>query len=191
MSYSRDANYYRALLSHRSVSRRGLLRGLFGAGKKIQQQIDESVIKRSDGRPPQAVAEALFMHLCSGCGDCVTACPYGIISLQNNRPVLNIDFSACDTGSCLKCTEACATGALNFDIVADTSFNPIISSSCFGRRDASCRMCSYSCPSEALTFDPLNQPIIDETNCDGCGQCKTACYHGYISLEPGIPRLTN
>lgn len=78
MSDSRDANYYRALLSHRSVSRRGLLRGLFGAGKKIQQQIDESVIKRSDGRPPKL---SLKRYLCIYVAGVATVLPPVLMAL--------------------------------------------------------------------------------------------------------------
>nr|WP_314263962.1 4Fe-4S dicluster domain-containing protein [uncultured Moellerella sp.] len=190
MSDERDSTYYKAWMTTRNVSRRGLFRGLFGAAPKIQQEIEQSVVRRANGRPPQAVTEALFLHLCTGCNDCVSACPYGIISLKDTHPIIEIDFSACETGKCLKCTDVCSTGALSRDIIPDTSFHPTISAYCFGRKDTSCRMCVYGCPSEALTFNENNQPAIDENLCDGCGQCKTDCYHGYITLEPGIPRLT-
>ncbi|MFS6804279.1 ferredoxin-type protein NapF, partial [Edwardsiella tarda] len=38
MSERRDERYYRAWMSHRHVSRRGLLRGLLGGGRAVQRQ---------------------------------------------------------------------------------------------------------------------------------------------------------
>ncbi len=62
-------------------------------------------------RPPFAAKEALLLQVCHGCADCIDACPYGLLRLVEGKPVLEIDFSACDF--CSKCAEACTTGALH------------------------------------------------------------------------------
>jgi len=45
---------------------------------------------------------------CLGCGDCVQACPAGLIDLVDGKAV--IETQGCD--ACLSCVEACPSGAL-------------------------------------------------------------------------------
>ncbi|MBW7982379.1 4Fe-4S dicluster domain-containing protein [Enterobacillus tribolii] len=190
MNGKRDEGYYRAWMSSRQVSRRGLFRGLLGGGKQVRDIADHENHGRAAGRPPQAVAESLFLHLCTGCGECAQACPYGLIEIAGGAARLQIDFSACDTSRCLACTAACQQGALNSHISPDTALRPSIATGCLGRRDDECRLCVYACAKQVLSFNAGGEVLFDESRCDGCGECKTACYHGYISLVAGIPRLT-
>lgn len=92
MSEQKDQDYYRAWMSHRTVSRRGLFRGLLGAGKQAQLQVAQETVQRAVGRPPQAVAESLFLALCTACGECVGACPYGLIEIKDGAAAVQIDF---------------------------------------------------------------------------------------------------
>lgn len=186
MASQRDERYYRAWLSHHSVSRRGLLRGLLGGGRQVRQQVMDEPNRRSAGRPPQALPEALFLHQCSGCGACVSACPMGIISLVDNRACVQIEYADCD--GCLKCTAACTTEALHPGISVDTGLRPQLAAQCLGRRGNSCRQCATACPQQAIVFDDANQPQLEEARCNGCGICKLTCYHGHISLFPGKGR---
>ncbi|TNG96106.1 ferredoxin-type protein NapF, partial [Pasteurellaceae bacterium USgator41] len=39
----KNERYYQAFLQHNHISRRGLLRGVFNAGQKAQQQISSEV----------------------------------------------------------------------------------------------------------------------------------------------------
>jgi Fe-S-cluster-containing dehydrogenase component len=60
---------------------------------------------------------------CNGCGDCVTACPYGSIYLNNELKICQ-KCTGCahllDAGEKLpRCVEACPTDALNFGEEAD------------------------------------------------------------------------
>ncbi|MGL4052328.1 ferredoxin-type protein NapF, partial [Pasteurella multocida subsp. septica] len=59
----KDERYYEAYLSHHTISRRGLLRGLLGGNTKQE--------KRLKNRPPFAAKEALLLQVCHGCADCI------------------------------------------------------------------------------------------------------------------------
>lgn len=52
MSEQKDQDYYRAWMSHHIVSRRGLFRGLLGAGKRAQQQVELESVRRAIDRTP-------------------------------------------------------------------------------------------------------------------------------------------
>lgn len=182
MSDSRDSSYYRAWMSTRTVTRRGLFRGLFASGQRaVHQGMDSSLLERQVARPPQAIAEPLFLQACNDCGACGEACPMGIISIADGKPELAIDYAECDF--CGACTHTCVTGALDVSVVMDTGLRPILSAGCLGRLDDLCRMCEIACPLTAIFFNQQNQPVVDNTRCNGCGKCKLVCYHGDIDLS--------
>ncbi|TPG65119.1 ferredoxin-type protein NapF [Ewingella americana] len=181
MSDSRDSAYYRAWMSSRTVSRRGLFRGLLAPGQRaLQHGFESEALQRRVARPPQAAVEPLFLQSCDGCGACRDACPMGIIALDGGKAQVNIEFAECDF--CGACTAICHSGALDFSAVMDTGLRPVISDQCLGRLDDLCRMCEIVCPRTAIFFNQQNQPIIDNTHCNGCGKCKLVCYHGDITL---------
>lgn len=184
MSDPRDAGFYRAWMSSRTVSRRGLFRGLLSTGKQAIKQAQSPSAKlpvRTVARPPQAVAEPAFLQQCDGCGHCVQACPVGIISVQERVALLAIDYAECDF--CGACTQACESGALDERVPMDISLRPVISAQCLGRLDDMCRMCEIACPRTAIFFNQQNQPVVDDKKCNGCGKCKLVCYHGDIALS--------
>ena len=171
-------------MSARQVSRRGLLRGLLASAKQTKEQTAapaESLPQRLLPRPPQAVAESLFLQRCSGCRNCTQACPVGMLHLQEGKPALSIEYADCDF--CGACTQACETGALDASVRADTGLRPVHLPQCLGRMDDMCRMCEIACPRTAIFFNQQNQPSVDDEKCDGCGKCKLVCYHGDIRLS--------
>lgn len=187
MSKQRDPTYYHAWMSSRVVSRRGLFRSLFAPGKRafVQQTSTQGMsdtLQRQAARPPQAVAEPLFLRRCDGCGKCVASCPLGIIQIHDDAKVrLNMDYAECDF--CALCTSVCHSGALEPNVPMDTGLRPVISLHCLGRLDDLCRMCEVACPNSAIYFNQDSQPEIDYRRCNGCGKCKSVCYHGDISLS--------
>ncbi|SMB80218.1 ferredoxin-type protein NapF [Pasteurella testudinis DSM 23072] len=178
----KNERYYHAFMQHNHISRRGLLRGVFNAGQKAQQQIETEIYQRQAPRPPQAVAEPLFLKHCNGCGDCVSACPYGLISIQAQKAVLEIDFCSCDL--CGKCTDACQTGALTPQVRADSELRPHFGHLCLRQKGRSCSLCETGCPVNAITFDSSHRKMqVDPQRCNGCGECKIRCPSHYIELK--------
>ncbi len=77
-------------------------------------------------RPPGAVSEEAFLALCTKCGLCAGACPYGALILArpgDERPLGTPYFvmrdNPCRMCRDIPCTVACPTGALVTSLVTD------------------------------------------------------------------------
>ncbi|EAS44002.1 ferredoxin-type protein NapF [Photobacterium profundum] len=176
----RNEKYYRACLEHYSVSRRGLLRGLFSGANKAVQVPDEISVKRSVPRPPGAVDEGVFLQLCQSCNDCETACVQQVIEMVEGRPQLNLDYNHCT--QCGECQKGCSTGALS-SINNDIGLRPSFSKGCNNRLSGECLICADACPQLAISVSSRQLPVINEELCSGCGQCRSACFIGAVQLE--------
>ncbi|WP_373820314.1 ferredoxin-type protein NapF [Glaesserella sp.] len=168
----KNEQYYQAYLSMNTISRRGLFRGLLGGSHKSVAVTD---IRRV-ARPPFACAEHLFVSICNGCGNCVNACPYGLIQLQQGLATLQIDFSACDF--CAKCAESCSINALNNAFKADTEMRPQFNQNCLQSKGQYCDVCQQSCSQQAIS----PELDVDNEKCNGCGACKISCFVDGIAL---------
>lgn len=74
-------------------------------------------------RPPGAVDESSFQHLCIKCGQCVQVCPYHAVSLKDitagidiGTPAIYPELRGCYLCDLLPCVLACPSGALNHEI---------------------------------------------------------------------------
>lgn len=74
-------------------------------------------------RPPGAVDEESFQHLCIKCGQCVQVCPYHAVSLKDittlvdiGTPAIYPELRGCYLCDLLPCVLACPSGALNHEI---------------------------------------------------------------------------
>jgi ferredoxin-type protein NapF len=161
------------------MTRRQLFRSLTGQGALL--------------RPPGGVAEASFMELCDGCGECISACAREagvLVAGRGGAPVL--DFSRGGCLFCADCVSACKTGALvgAAMIRAEYSFTwkmEISEQKCMEFSGNTCRMCESACEMRAICFRPLPGHItrawVDAELCNGCGECLSRCPSAAISIN--------
>jgi ferredoxin-type protein NapG len=130
-------------------------------------------------RPPGAVKEELFLERCTGCADCVEACPHDAIQAlpSNNTPVIYPGESPCKLCEDLPCIGACETDALlpvagRFQV--NMGVAKVWSKMCTAGNG--CNACVSKCPMEALSMDfGLYDIRVDEALCVGCGVCQYIC----------------
>lgn len=143
-------------------------------------------------RPPGAV-ESGFVDACSACGDCITACPEGILSKgADGYPILELNAGACTF--CAGCAEVCETDALQVDRVPDWPWRAAVqATTCLSMKGISCRVCQDSCDARAIRFQlqlgGRAEPVLDQDSCIGCAACASACPVGAVALErPQTPK---
>ncbi|MDR1229343.1 MAG: ferredoxin-type protein NapF [Azoarcus sp.] len=150
-------------------------------------------------RPPWAMDETAFHRACKRCGDCISACPTGLL-IQGAGGFPEADFSQGHCTFCADCTRACTASAHN---AADRRqpalfFSPglpawplaaMIGAACLPRQDVLCRACGEYCEAGAIRFSLRAgrppQPDIDTSLCTGCGECVAVCPARAISMRAG------
>ncbi len=103
---------------------------------------------------------------CRGCvaRSCITVCPRGAISIDENGKSV-IDDSKCI--KCGKCKSACPYDAIAHKI----------------------RPCAQACGVQAIKSDALGRASIDPEKCVGCCQCMVSCPFGAIADKSQIFQL--
>ena len=147
-------------------------------------------------RPPGS-AHRNFNALCSRCGNCMKACPYGLIVPDLGStgvdglftPVLK--FRSQNTAQeefcfqgCTACTQVCPSGAIRF-LKAEEKLQTAIGlakidkKKCIAWEKAEyCVVCQEFCPYQAITETRqkgVNCPTVDADKCRGCGACESQC----------------
>ena len=147
-------------------------------------------------RPPGAAGQA-FNALCARCGNCMRACPYGLIMPDLGTsgidglftPVLafrsrNPQQEAFCFQDCTACTQVCPTGALRPLTVAQKQQTAIglahvCRKKCIAwEKQEYCVVCQEYCPYHAIIEVEQNGvmcPIVDAEKCRGCGACESQC----------------
>lgn len=149
--------------------------------------------KRNLIRPPGAMEEIAYLAGCQRCGRCKVVCPVSAIRIAGpdqgtsvGTPYLIPDEQPCTF--CLKCIEACPSGALehqenkeNYTIGIAT----IDPNRCLAYNHQLCGSCIYACPVDimALQFKEFQYPFIDPEKCNGCGQCVKLCIAPDSAIE--------
>ena len=147
-------------------------------------------------RPPGAVEENLFSHLCIRCGKCIAACPYHTIRLtggfSKNRLLPHIIPREHPCHLCMRCTPVCPSGALDPSL-SDLAHARIgkahmLKHKChnFIEGDIMCTTCFDRCPLKRRSIILGHGgiiPVITEA-CVGCGVCECTCPQNAIIVLP-------
>ena len=147
-------------------------------------------------RPPGA-KDSHFNALCARCGNCIKACPYGLIVPDLGTsgidglftPILKFrsqnetqeQFCFQD---CTACTQVCPTGAIGFMKKEEKQqiaigLARVDKKTCIAwEKREYCVVCQEFCPYQAIIEVERNGvmcPIVDELKCRGCGACESQC----------------
>ena len=119
---------------------------------------------------------------CIGLGSCLSACPFGSISIVEGVAVVN--HERC-TG-CLRCVAACPKGIIT-EVPYYADVNVACSSHARGAElrkvceigCLACKVCEKTCKQNAIRVVE-NLAVIDYSLCTGCGDCAEKCPHKLI-----------
>lgn len=138
---------------------------------------------RQPGPLPPGVSAA-SLAACTGCGDCVTACPQRILRIADGR--VGVDFSRGECTFCGACAKACPEPV--FDATALMAHEVAITDACLARAGVACMTCRDACPEDAISFRPRAGgpflPALDVDLCTGCGACIAPCPADAIIPRP-------
>lgn len=124
---------------------------------------------------------------CVGFGDCVSACSFGALSMNNETGLPEVDEEKCT--SCGLCVKACPKGL--FEIRKKGPGSRRIYVSCMNKDKGAaarkacavacigCGKCEKTCKYDAITLKS-NLAYIDADKCSLCGECVEACPTGSI-----------
>lgn len=127
-----------------------------------------------------------FEDDCTRCGECLSACPEGIIA-PSDGGYPSIDFSKGECTFCGACADACPETLFDRRRGQAWRFKAAISDDCLARRQIMCRSCEDACAHGAIAF-PLTSgripsPDIRSDRCTGCGACVSVCPENAIAIQ--------
>ena len=137
---------------------------------------------------------------CLGFGDCVRACPFDAMALDD-RGLPVIDPIKC-TG-CGICVKECPRGQIHLLQLVPQAAPVVVRCNAHTRpkeRKASCSMCCITCkkcerecPSDAIHVIDL-LAVVDYEKCTGCGTCVEVCPQRCIDVygrRPGVDAVAH
>lgn len=173
--------------SRRDFFRLGTRRILGGVGRVLEERLPATPAPGPTMlRPPGALPETEFRAACTGCNDCVMACPKMAIrkagaetGLGHGTPIILPAEQACAWCNDFPCIAACTTGALGRNGAAPAPIGTavIAADACYAWQGQPCDYCLLRCPAAggAIAADAQARPVIDAVACVGCGVCMERC----------------
>lgn len=141
--------------------------------------------RQSPVRLPWSLPEPAFTDACTRCGDCLPACPTGIVTRgAGGYPVLDFQRGACTF--CHACVDVCPEPV--FQPSSEKPFRHVmqIGAACLPQHGIECRSCGDACQPAAIRFQfnahPLAEPVLDTARCTGSGACLAVCPVEAVSL---------
>jgi ferredoxin-type protein NapG len=167
------------------LSRRKFLQGVCGAG--IMLGLGGLAIPAKSAasllRPPGGQDPKWFEALCLKCNKCLEICPTNVVALArledglllSRTPVLNFHLGYCTL--CGKCVDVCPTGALKPQDPKTVKLGvaQVDEENCIAWQWGGCTACKLICKYEAISLDASNRPVVNQSKCNGCGQCEYIC----------------
>jgi ferredoxin-type protein NapG len=172
--------------------------------------------KRGFPRPPGSVRDPeRFRQICTECGDCIIACPYGAILRAPGiyGPVMDPNLAACALCKDYPCIQACDERALLpipegfLPKFGHAILNPQLCRNVPGKQENQtagkksgksaarkakskklCRACVEICPipdAVSLLKGPIRIPAFAH-HCTGCGLCVHECPESAIRIDYAI-----
>ena len=108
-------------------------------------------------RPPWALDEAGFTASCTGCGDCVDACP-GSVLVHGEGGLPEFDPALGECTFCGDCASACGEAAFAPATQRPWSLQAAVGASCLAVRGIVCSSCRDACGESAITF-PVSRAV--------------------------------
>lgn len=136
-------------------------------------------------RPPWALDDARFTGCCTGCGDCIDACPEGVL-VRGEGGLPEFDPARGECSFCGDCASACGEHAFAPVTQRPWSLLATVGDACLAARGIVCSSCRDACGESAIAF-PVSRavpvPRVDADRCSGCGACVGACPVAAIGLH--------
>jgi ferredoxin-type protein NapF len=142
-------------------------------------------------RPPWALRpDTAFTERCTRCGDCLRACPHGLLQAGDGGfPEIGFAQQGCTL--CGDCRAACPSGALDRQATLAFHARVAVADHCLAERGVECRVCAEACDARALRFRPQPGGVwrlqVSLADCTGCGACVAPCPVGAITLREPAP----
>lgn len=153
-------------------------------------------VNHYDGVTSCAIENSLYqgesdcVYGCLGCGDCVKACPFDALHIDNPGDMPRVDLEKCV--ACGKCVEACPRNVIALSDYSED--RPLVYVACMNHdkgpvamKECSvacigCGLCMKKCPEQAITVTRFLAEI-DSAKCTGCLTCAEVCPRHIIASD--------